>query len=286
MRENVERYLRERSDKWSEETRCKYSRILRLVASELPAAGEVTSEILESWLDSRRTWGPSQRHIAVYALRAFFGWLVGPAASPAHKLRRPRRTRRPQPTLTESQAQRVLAAIDTATPKGKRDLAILCLMLDQGLRASEVCQLRLRDLLLDERAFHVKQKGGRWRTGAISPYTQSAIAAWIACRDGLALASTDTLFCSVGGNTPGRPLTREGLFRLVRTLGKRAGISGLHPHMFRRGMAVMMARHGAPQRIIELSGGWEDPEQVTTYTQGLSPKDADPWFPTRSLMEF
>lgn len=284
MRGEIERFLRVKGEDYSDDTRDKYRRLLLDLAAWLSRerVAAPTTEDLQRWIDTHQ-WGAHQRHVAVYTLRSYFGWAIGPS-SPAHALRKPRRSQSPHPTISRDQALRLLFSLDTMGAKGRRDLAILCLMLDQGLRAGEVCRLELEHLQVEERIFFVLQKGRRWRQGAFSVYTRAALSAWLAVRPSVARPETRTVFCSLGGHTPGRPFTRYGLLRLLQTQGRRAGIGPVHPHMFRRGMAVMMARLGAPQPFIQLAGGWDDPDQVRTYTLALDPKDADPWFPTSSLM--
>lgn len=276
----IERFLQSRD--YSARTSENYRRLLGDLEQWL-GGRQPTTELLQEWIDNHR-WGGHQRRQAVYVMRAYFGWEIG-LQSPAHKLTKPRVRLTPQRTITEADAMKLLTSLDTMTVKGKRDVAIICLLLDQGLRASEIVRLRLEDLRVEERTFVVLQKGRRWRQGAFSELTQVALGSWLAVRPMVALRSCQTVFCSLSGHGAGGPLTRAGLWKMLVQEGKRCGIGPVHPHMFRRGMATMMARSGAPLPIIAVSGGWESHAQVRVYTQALRPRDGDPWFPTNSLMK-
>lgn len=285
----IDEFLAANRAGWSDETNYKYGRILRDVGAALRKSGRsnirrVRPADLNAWLENQTAWGPSQRHIAISAMRRFFAWALGVERSPARTLHSPRRVIVPQPTVSRQAAEALLASLDTSTAKGRRDLAILCLLFDQGLRASEICRLQLAHVDLEARTFVVRKKGGKYRRGAFSSYSQAALAGWLACRHTVARPGIETVFVSIRGTKPGSGLTRSGLGLIVRRLGRKAGIGPISPHMFRRAMAVMMIRLGAPQRLVELSGGWETPDEITRYTQALNPTDADPYFPMSDLM--
>src|SRR3989304_5702879 len=136
------------------------------------------------WLDSHAHWGPSTKHVAVTSLRAFFAWAVGRASSPAHLVALPRRPIRPQRTLSADQAEKLLGSLDTSRRKGIRDLALIALLLDTGLRSSEICRLELIHVELERRTFQALTKGNRWERGVFSEYTRSVAERRLAARPG------------------------------------------------------------------------------------------------------
>ena len=65
----------------------------------------------------------------------------------------------------------------------------------------------------------------------------------------------------------GVALLPNGIFRILKRLGKRAGISNLHTHRFRHSYAVNALRAGMPERVLEIVGGWK--KMPPTYSRTL-----------------
>ena len=112
-------------------------------------------------------------------LRAFAGWLTDAGYLGDHPLRtfRPGRlpTRDVEPIAADDQ-QRLLDACDPRSPLGLRDLAILSVLLDTGLRSSELCRLRVADLDLASGEVRVRGgKGARDRTVALGQRARSMV---------------------------------------------------------------------------------------------------------------
>lgn len=285
----VEEFLSEKGKRWSASTIELYRRYLRDLGrwlSQQPAVAtdDITTRLLVRWLDARPQWSGSTQYTAIIAVRSFFRWRLGREASPAETLPLPRRPIRPQRTLDEIKARRLLSTIDTSRPKGIRDLAIITVLLDTGLRASEVCHLRKDELDLECRTLTCRRKGGEWASSVFSVYTQSCIERWLGIRDAIARDKVLTLFVGIGGNTPGRPLTRDGLRTVMQQLGVKAGIGKLSPHDFRRTFATLALRAGGPMRIVQVQGNWEDAKMLERYTQAIVPRDFDPYSPVGYLM--
>ena len=82
----------------------------------------------------------------------------------------------------------------------------------------------------------------------------------------VAVAGEEAVFTSVGGNTPGRALTTRGLRTILRNRGDKLNISGVSPHAFRRGLAVIATLAGAPSRAVQAAGRWGNIREVERYT--------------------
>ncbi len=265
-----------------------YTWELRALARTLPGKTpvEVRTTDLTKYLAERRLngAGPAAIKRSVAAFRIFFGYVVGQKKNPARSIPFPKVKRRRQRTLDDDQALSVLAACDTSTLTGKRDLALLCLLLDSGLRAAEVCRLQWVDVDLKSRSFLVVVKGGEQREGVFSSATSRYLADWLEARAARG-GGGPTLFCSVGGTTPGEPLTTNGLRAIFRRIGNRAGLPrGFSPHDLRRTFATLAVRRGAPTRIVQVAGRWEDEAMVSRYTQALTARDFDPYSPVEGLL--
>lgn len=229
--------------------------------------------------------GDESRRRSVSALRSFFAFTVGEAKSPARTLPRPSAKKRVQRTLSDKEALCVLASCDTSKAVGARDLAVLAVMLDAGLRASEVCRLQLADCDLERGLVLVVVKGGQQRFGALSAHTRAIVAQWIGHRERLALEGEGALFVALRSSGRGRALTREGLGCLCRRLAGRAGVPHFSPHALRRTFATLAIANGASTRVVQMAGGWSNIGQVERYSRALDPAVFAPFAPVARLID-
>jgi len=272
----VQEYLDEQQGKWSTETVDRYRRILIQLEEEVDLK-RLNASKLRAWIYSHK-WGSSQRYVALVAIKGFLRWKYG-AKHPALVLVEKRTKPPPQRALKIPQIKELISSFNTMETKGIRDLAICTLMLDTGLRASEVCNLDLRYLDMEERQLRVIIKGGKWGMAMFSDPTQRFLADWLAIRP----KGGEAVFLSIGGLTPGKRLTRMGLQRIVKYWGENAGIGQLSPHDLRRTFAVTATRLGAPSRLVQLAGRWSSIQMVEVYTQTLENADFKGYFPVEGL---
>ena len=174
-------------------------------------------------------------------LRTFFRWLVTEGildTSPMERIAAPvARTDQIQP-FTPGQVNLLLQAAKHS-PYPRRDYALLMFLFDTGLRASEVCSLRMSDMDLGGRRCTVLGKGNKHRTVPFGGTATKAL--WQYLREA-PRESSDPLFFS----KLGEPLTRSGLLQLIRRIGKAAKIevARCSPHTFRHTFAVEFLRAG------------------------------------------
>ena len=126
-----------------------------------------------------------------------------------------------------------------------RDHLMIILLLDTGLRISELCRIRKGDINFQEGTLLVYGKGSKERLVILSDRCIKAL------RDCLKETNGDILFL----NQRNRALGTRHAFRLVRDIGRRAGISNLHPHMLRHSFASTLRKKGADLQLIQESLG-------------------------------
>ncbi len=287
LHEAAEEYLMAGTQEgWSEATHRQYRWHLekfRLWAHEhhIDDVESLTRRALRAWGASiRDRWQPATCRQAVIAVRQFLVWchaegLIAEDLSGVLKV--PKVPRRIQRTITADEVKAMLAVCDSQNGVGldpdvaiavaRRNAAIVCLLFDSLLRASELCRLRVQDVNMDGRYILVIGKGGDQQVVWFGEETGQRLRAWLEVRR--AAPGVDALFVSLGGNTPGRPLTGRGLRIILKNLGERAGIKGVSPHAFRRGGAVQAIMSGAPSRVVQLMGRWANLEMVERYTRAL-----------------
>ncbi len=150
---------------------------------------------------------------------------------------------------------------DNARSMVARDRAIVLLLLDTGMRASELCELALRQVDLRNRQVTVFGKGAKERMVPIGPRTATALSKYVLeARSGARV--NERLFLSASGE-----LTRNGLLRLIYRLGEAAGVADAHPHRFRHTMAIEYLRNGGNERTLQEVLGHESLEMLRTYTR-------------------
>jgi site-specific recombinase XerD len=182
-------------------------------------------------------------------LRAFGKYLqtIG-LPDPAAGIERPKAPLPVIEPLTQEEVEAMLAACPE-TPAGLRDRLLLLLLVDCGLRASEVAALDVRDVDLEERVLLVRcGKGGKPRRVPFGRQTAETLAEWLAVRNGL---DSPRLFVSCYGAA----LDRHGVAGIVDRAAKRAGIARhVGPHRLRHTFAISYLRAGGDvftlQRIL------------------------------------
>lgn len=175
-------------------------------------------------------------------LRSFFNWLVGQGiidVSPLDSLSPPRVNSDQIQPFTKDQSESLLkAAKDGSYPK--RDEAILMFLLDTGVRASELCTIKMKDVDLYERHAQVTGKGNKRRTICFGQRCARILRAYLRNEY---RTPDHPLFTAERTEAP---LTRSGLLQLVRKTGKRAGVqvTRCSPHTFRHTFAIEFLRAG------------------------------------------
>ncbi len=117
-----------------------------------------------------------------------------------------------------------------------RNRAILYLLLDTGVRASELCGLKIQDINQVTLHITVFGKGKKERRIPISQTTFLAITDYLNLRTG----KSDWLFVTTGNH----PLDRNRLGDILERIGRSAGIHRVHPHRFRHTFAIQFLRNG------------------------------------------
>lgn len=167
----------------------------------------------------------------VSVIKAFFQWCFNEellTANPAARLKKPTVPKKIVPAFTDEQIRAMLAVCDTETRTGFRDYVILFVLLDTGLRVSELCNLRLSDVY--PRYVKVSGKGQREREVGLHPETSKLLWKYInKHRAGFGI-DDDHVFLSERG--PLKPSAVEMLFYIVKN---EAGITDMRvsPHVMR-----------------------------------------------------
>jgi integrase/recombinase XerD len=146
-----------------------------------------------------------------------------------------------------------------------RDLAIVGLMLLQGLRSAEVLALNPADLLLSEAQLRVNGKGSKLRFLPLAPETIELLDHYL--RLERPHPCTDALFVSLKGRARGARMTAAGLRSLFRHHRQTTGIKLANPHRFRHTFASDMLRAGLSLPALMQLMGHADIQTTLLYVQ-------------------
>ena len=246
----------------------------------LAAPGEVTKTILERYqrhlFAHRKPDGTAlatgTQFSCLSPLRTWFRWLAREgaiAANPAAELALPRLPKQlPRAVLGVAEAEAILQAADPATPEGLRDRALLELLYSTGLRRTEMAKLRRHEADGVRRVVFVREgKGRRDRVVPLAARASAWLDRYLAVRPRLAGPDCEALFVTVGGQTPGRPLSPDQVATIVRRAKERAGVDKPGAtHLLRHACATHMLEGGADVRHIQALLGHASLATTERYT--------------------
>ena len=274
MLEGFKRYLfLERG--YSEHTRAAYMRDVQQFFEFLNSEGiDVRNVVLEDL--HRFTWqlhelGISARSIARIhsGLRSFYNFLLLDGvieANPTALLESPKKGLHLPEVLSTEEIDAILSVIDLSQDEGQRDKAVIELLYSCGLRVSELCNLKMHDLFLEEGFLRVVGKGNKERLVPISAQAVKELNLWFYTRNMITPkpGEEDYVFISVRRR---QHLSRITVFHNLRLYAERAGITKtISPHTLRHSFATHLLEGGANLRVIQAMLGHEQISTTEIYT--------------------
>lgn len=197
------------------------------------------------------------------ALQAFFKWAVGEdeiGESPMRQMKPPRVPEVPVPVLTAEQLARLLKVCEGKEFDRRRDMAIIRLFLDTGLRRAELAGLDVGDIDWDQEVVLVVGKGRRPRAAPFGRKTGVALDRYLRVRSAHSYAHLDALWLGIHG-----AVTPSGILQIVKKRGDQAGIDDLHPHIFRHTFANAWLSKGGNETDLMRLAGWRSRAMVSRY---------------------
>lgn len=184
---------------------------------------------------------------------------------PSELLEGPRKSRHLPTVLSLEEVNRMMDAIDLSSNEGHRNRAMMEMLYGSGLRVSELVNLQLSKIYLDEHYMLIEGKGSKQRLVPLSPVSEEWFGYWLQERSTwpLKAESKDIAFV----NRYGRPMTRAMVFTIVRRLCEAAGIrKTVSPHTLRHSFATHLLQNGADLRVIQQLLGHEELTTTEIYT--------------------
>jgi integrase/recombinase XerD len=202
------------------------------------------------------------------SFRRFYRYLVREGAlaeDPTAQIAMPKIGRALPQSLTEEEVEALLSAPTVSDPLGHRDRAMLEVLYATGVRVSELINLKLSQLNLNQGVLRIFGKGDRERLIPLGDEAQDWLREFI---DGprveiLLERQTDYLFPTRRGDR----MTRQAFWHIIKRYAKKAGIEKkLSPHTVRHAFATHLLNHGADLRVVQLLLGHSDLSTTQIYT--------------------
>lgn len=232
----------------------------------------VTLAELDTFAANLRENDISPRSLAriLSGIRSFYRFLVLEKEieqDPTELLESPKIGKHLPQVLTVEEIDDILSKIDMSKLEGIRDHCIIEVLYSCGLRISELTNLLISNLFLDEGFIRIHGKGNKERLVPISPKAIKELRIWLDARKHINILRgyEDYVFVS---RTRGKPLSRISLFVFIREYAKEAGIhKEISPHTFRHSFATHLLQGGANLRAVQDMLGHESLGTTEVYLQ-------------------
>ena len=192
-------------------------------------------------------------------VHSFYNFMVlsGEVESdPMELLDFPKKPKHLPDVLTVEEIDLIESQIDLSLPEGQRNKAIIEMLFSCGLRVSELCNLKISDLYLDEGFIRVEGKGSKQRLVPISPKAIKELKLWFIDRNAIDVKPEFEDFVFISKRR--KNISRIMVFHFIKELVEKAGIQKeVSPHTFRHSFATSLLEGGANLRAIQAMLGHE-----------------------------
>lgn len=201
----------------------------------------------------------------VRGIRAFFSWLHREGYTEDNvlaSLKLPKAPRKLIEVLSDEEVARILACMDTNTALGCRDMAMIVVYLDLGLRLSELLGLKIADAHIDQCYLKVMGKGAKERIVPIGSLAQRILQRYIYhFRPEPLYNDRDYVFLMLDG----KPLSANALKLVFTHLARKSGVTRFHAHLCRHTFASRYLANGGNIFFLQQILGHTSLEMVRRY---------------------
>ena len=235
-----------------------FQHFLSRAQRQVPPPAYISRQQVMQWAVSLSRLAPLSVRRKLWALSSFFGFLQDMghiAGNPAKRVPLPKLQQPVPVTLSEEEAERLLQAAERPWHK-----LLVVLLLSTGMRRSEVAQISLEDLDLENRQLLVHGKGAKERVVPLADQAVVAIQEYLPRRK---KTESHRLFVSQFG----KPINGRAISRMLARILRKAGLGGrgITPHKLRHTFATHLIRSGADIRTVQELLGHADIGTTARY---------------------
>ena len=245
-------------------------KLLRYLAVEQVNVLDVKLEDLEHFAAFISDLGIGPRSLAriLSGVRQFYRFLVIDGyleVDPTELLESPKQPDHLPEVLSTAEVDLLEQAIDLSKWEGHRNRAIIEVLFSCGLRVSELTNLKLSNLYIEEQYIRVMGKGSKERLVPISPRALDELNYWFADRNVMKIKPGEEDYVFL--NRRGQHLTRTMILIMIKRYAVEAGIKKtISPHTLRHSFATSLLEGGADLRAIQAMLGHESIGTTEIYT--------------------
>lgn len=245
-------------------------KLLRYLALEQVDVLDVKLEDLEHFAAFISDLGIGPRSLAriLSGVRQFYRFLVVDGyleVDPTELLESPKQPDHLPEVLSTAEVDLLEQAIDLTKWEGHRNRAIIEVLFSCGLRVSELTNLKLSNLYVDEQYIRVMGKGSKERLVPISPRALDELNYWFSDRNEMKIKPGEEDYVFL--NRRGHHLTRTMILIMIKRYALEAGIKKtISPHTLRHSFATSLLEGGADLRAIQAMLGHESIGTTEIYT--------------------
>ena len=245
-------------------------KLVRYLAAEQVHVTEVKLEQLEHFAASISDLGIGPRSLAriLSGVRQFYRFLVLDGYmedDPTELLESPKQPNHLPEVLSTAEVDLLEQAINLSKWEGHRNRAIIEVLFSCGLRVSELINLKLSNLYVDEQFIRVMGKGSKERLVPISPRALEELNYWFSMRNEMSIKPGEEDYVFL--NRRGHHLTRTMILIMIKRYAAEAGIKKtISPHTLRHSFATSLLEGGADLRAIQAMLGHESIGTTEIYT--------------------
>jgi site-specific recombinase XerD len=228
--------------------------------------------VREFMASRKKTVNPSTQHQGFRVLRTFFNWCIEEGfleISPMKNINAPELHSREIQTYTKAEIQSMMNLCRKTDLRGARNRAMIAVLIDTGIRESEIVDLKVNMVNFKDGAIRVIGKKNKERTVHISSKAQKELWKYTLLRD-IRGRSRETLFLSEEMN----PLTPDGFRAIIRKIGLAAGVPRPGVHKFRHTFAIEYLRNGGDIVTLKYLMGHTNIATTMKYLTALNADDA------------
>ncbi len=220
---------------------------------------EITADQIRFYLairSARDKLSKTSQDNELRVLKSFFRWCSGEEyieKNPTENIKAVKKEKRIKRPFSETELELI-----REKAKSKRDKAIVEVLYSTGVRVSELCGMNISDIANDE--IVVFGKGEKERTVYLNARAKIAITEYLKTR-------TDNENALFLGEKTKKRLCKGGVEKMIREIGKNAGVSNCHPHRFRRTAGTIALNRGMPLEQVQQMLGHEDIATTTIYAR-------------------
>lgn len=220
------------------------------------------------YLREKKKMAQSSIARCVSSIRGFYKFLLSEEliqASPLDDLRTPKITKKLPDVLEIEEIKKIIEAAEPITPLGIRDRAMLELIYAAGLRISELLNLKISDVFIQDEFLRCVGKGNKVRIVPIGSYAKQAITIYLMNSRATLKKGKDTEILFL--NTRGGKLSRMGAWKIIEKYVRKAGITKkVTPHTFRHSFATHLLEGGCDLRALQEMLGHASITTTQIYT--------------------